>query len=249
MRVGLTCDLGRRYDDLWLEAEREVWPLVSHVSIPCGGHAGVPRSMLSAVTEATSRSLTIGASLGYRDPVSGGERFIDYHADDLAAELLLQLGGLDALVASEGGRLEFVRASGALAEAARTDRSHAWGIVNAVLDFDESLTVIGQAGSRLLTTAERHGLSTAVELRPHLSARCAGLRAAGPEPAEVAERAVEAVAAGGIDTIWLPCGTSAERATVQAVHRALTSAGYAITPAAATGQPDDELTRFGRRAG
>ena len=249
MRVGLACDLGKRYDDVWLEAEREVWPLVSEVSIPCGGHAGVPRSMLLAVAEATTRSLPLGAALGYRDPASGGERFIDYHDDDLAAELLFQLGGLDSLVVSEGGRLQFVRAAGALGEAALTDRCHAWAIVNAVLDFDDSLTVVGQAGSRLLATAERHGLATAVEYRPHQPvARGSGLRAAGPSPAEIAERAVEAVAAGGIDTIWLPSGTAAERATVLAVHRALTAAGHQITSTAAA-EAEAEASRICRRAG
>lgn len=206
--------------------------------------------MLLAVAEAAARSLPVGAALGYRDPTSGGDRFIDYHSDDLAAELLFQLGGLESLVVSEGGRLEFVRAAGALGEAALSDRCHAWAIVNAVLDFDDTLTVVGQAGSRLLATAERHGLATAVEYQLRVPpARGKSLRATGPDPAEIAERAVAAVAAGGVDRVWLPCGTATERATVQAVHRALTGAGYAIAPAAASSQPEEELGRFGRRAG
>lgn len=250
VRIGLTCDLGRRYEELWIEADREVWPLVSGVFIPCGGHAGDPRSMLLAVAEAAARGLPIGASLGYRDPVSGGERPMGYTSDDLAAELLYQLGGLDALVVTEGAAITSVRAAGALHEAVLTDRGHAWAMVNAVLDFDDSLTVVAPTGSQLLATAERHGLATAVEHHPYLlPTRGAGPGALLTDPAEVVEQALAAVAAGGVDTVWLPSATTAERATVQAVHRAFARAGYAITSAGASTQPDDELTRFGRRAG
>lgn len=247
MQIDLTCDLGRRSEGVWIEADNEVWPLVSSVAIACGGHAGDPRSMLAAAAQAAARQVMIGAALGYRDPACGGERFIDCDPDDLTADLLYQLGGLDAVVVTENQRIEFVRAAGALGEATRTDRNHAWAVVNAVLEFDSSLTVVGPAGSRLLATAERHGLATAVEYQPHRSSAAAGCAEASIEPSLIGERALAAVTKGGIDSIWLPSGTAAERAAVAAVRQALTEAGYGIAPAPA-GQ-DEDFARLTRRAG
>jgi len=204
--------------------------------------------MLAAAGEAAARRVMIGAALGYRDPGSGGERFIDCDPDDLTADLLYQLGGLDAVVVTENQRIEFVRVAGALGEATRTDRNHAWAVVNAVLDFDSSLTVVGPLGSRLLATAERHGLATAAEYQPHRGPAGIGCADASSDPAVVAERAVAATAKGGLDSIWLPSGTAVERATVAAVRQALTEAGHAIVPRSASGQEEDS-GRLTRRAG
>lgn len=225
-----------------------MWPLVSSVAIPAGGHAGEPRAMLATAAEAAARQLPVGASLGYRDPASAGERFIDYSDDDLTAELLYQLGGLDALVVTEDCRISFVRVAGALGEASRTDRNHAWAVVNAVLDFDPSILVVGPAGSRLLTTAERHGLDTAVEYQPSTFAGGSGSRGAGNDPGAIAERTVAAVARGGVDSVWLPSGTADERAVLEAVRQALTGAGHRITPIACE-RFEEEAARFGRLAG
>ncbi|MDQ7993111.1 MAG: hypothetical protein AAGC63_11150, partial [Propionicimonas sp.] len=97
-------------------------------------------------------------------------------------------------------------------------------------------------------TAERHGLSTAVEYQPHRGPAGVGCADASNDPAVIAERAVAAVAKGGVDSIWLPSGTAAERATVTAVRQALTAAGHGIAPIAA-GSQDEDFARLTRRAG
>lgn len=250
MRIDLNAELGHRSEGVWVQAEAELWPLVSSVAVPCGAHAGDPSSLLGALAQAAARGVAVGASLGYRDGGSG-DRFVDYSADDLTADLLFQLGGLDALAVTGDQRLRFVRAGGALQEAAHADRSHAWAILNAVLDFDASLTVLGRPGSRLLELAERHGLSTAVEFHPHrMPAPGGGLGAVIEDAGLAAERAVAAVRRGAVDTIWLPCGSRAERALAQAVHAALVEAGCAVEPLEA-GQPPEvaDTAGIGRRAG
>ena len=227
MHIDLTADLGHGLGDCSAEAEGVLWPLVSSAVIPCGAHAGDPTSILHACGEAAARGVAVGAAVGYRDRIGGGQRFVDYDADDLTAEVIYQLGALDGLALTEDVRVSFVRPAGALFEAARTDRNHAWAIVNAVLDYDPTLTIVGSSGSRLLHTAQRHGLATAVEFLPHRLVSGAG--APGPvitDPEVVAQRALDAVASGGYDTLRLPGETAIERTCARAVHRALIEAGH-----------------------
>jgi hypothetical protein len=155
--IDLNAELGRGLDEAWGELEAGFWPLLSSVAIPCGAHAGEPATMLATAAAAASRGLAVGAALGYRDAQGRGQRFVEDDPDSLAADLLYQLGGLDALVAGETGSLAFVRPSAALAEAVVANRSHAWAIVNAVLDFDPTLLVVGPALDRRPARAGRRG--------------------------------------------------------------------------------------------
>lgn len=227
MHIDLNADLGHGLGDCSGAAEGLLWPLVSSALVPCGAHAGDPTSILHACSEAAARGVAVGAAVGYRDRIGGGLRFVDYDADDLAAEIIYQLGGLDGLALSENVRVSFVRPAGALFEATRTDRNHAWAVVNAVLDYDPTLTIVGSPGSRLLLTAERHGLATAAEFLPHRLLSATG--ALGPvvtDPEVVAQRALDAAASGAYATIRLPGETAVERSCAAAVHQALVEAGY-----------------------
>jgi len=226
VHIDLTAELGHGLGDCSAAAEGLLWPLVSSAAIPCGSHSGDPTSILHACGEAAARGIAVGASVGYRDRIGGGWRFMDYDADDLTAEIIYQLGALDGLALTEDVRVSFVRPSGALFEAARTDRKHAWAVVNAVLDYDPTLVVVGSAGSALLMTAQRHGLATATEFLPHrLASAAGGLGPVVTDPEVVAQRAVDAVATGAYDTVRLPTETAAERACALAVHRALVESG------------------------
>lgn len=236
MHIDLTADLGHGLGECSAEAESVLWPLVSSAVIPCGVHSGDPTSILRACGEAAARGVAVGAAVGYRDRIGGGQRFLDYDADDLTAEVIYQLGALDGLALTEDVRISFVRPAGALFESSRTDRKHAWAVINAVLDYDPTLTVVGSSGSRLLHTAQRHGLATATEFLPHRLVSAAG--ALGPvitDPDVVAQRALDAVASGGYDSLRLPGETAIERAGAVAIHRALIEAGHEPRPVERSG--------------
>ncbi|HRA75376.1 MAG TPA: LamB/YcsF family protein [Propionicimonas sp.] len=238
MRIDLNAELGRGLDEAWGELEAGFWPLLSSVAIPCGGHAGEPATMLATAATAGSRGIAVGAALGYRDSQGRGQRYVEDDADSLAADLLYQLGGLDALVAGEAGALGFVRPSGSLAEAVVANRSHAWAIVNAVLDFDPTLVVVGPADSLLLATASRHGLRVASEVEPRRNG------AGGPlstDPAEIAARAVVAAERTEATLLHLGCRNSADLTVARAVRAALEQAGCSIgslVDAPATASPE-----------
>ncbi|MGV8907898.1 MAG: LamB/YcsF family protein [Propionicimonas sp.] len=230
MDIDLTAEVGHGLGEAATEADSSLWPLLSTALVPCGVHSGEPTSMLRACSEAMARGVALGAAVGYADRLGGGERFIDYDADDLAATIIYQLGALDALALAEQARVGRIRPSGALFDAARTDRNHAWAVVNAVLDYDPSLTIIGLPGSRLLQTAERHGLHVSREFQPHRLLNADG--SLGPvitDPEVVTGRALEAAATGSYDCIRLPWHSIAERATATSIHTALVEAGHRIT--------------------
>jgi UPF0271 protein len=235
VEIDLTAEVGHGLGEAATEADQALWPLISTALIPCGVHSGDPTSILRACSEAVTRKLALGAAVGYADRIGGGERFVDYDPDDLAATIIYQLGALDGLALAEQARVTCVRPGGALFEACRTDRNHAWALVNAVLDYDPNLTIIGLPGSRLLQTAERNGLTVAREFQPHRLLNANGsLGAVVTDPDAVARRAVDAVASGDYDCLRLPWHTSAERSCARAVHAALVEAGHVI---AAPGEP------------
>lgn len=238
MEIDLTAEVGHGLGEAALAADNSLWPLISTALVPCGVHSGDPTSILRACGEAVAREVSLGAAVGYADRVGGGERFVDYDPDDLAAAIIYQLGALDGLALAEQARVTRVRPSGALFEAARTDRNHAWALVNAVLDYDPSLTLIGLPDSRLLQTAERNGLAVAREFQPHRLLNANGsLGAVVTDPEAVARRALEAAASGSYDCIRLPWHTAAERDCARATHAALVEAGHVVAAPAGPAQP------------
>lgn len=238
MDIDLTADIGHGLGEAATEADQELWPLVSTALVPCGVHAGEPISILRACSEAVAREVAIGAAVGYADRAGGGDRFVDYDADDLAATIIYQLGALDGLALAEQARITCVRPAGALFEAVRTDRTHAWALVNAVLDYDPNLVIVGLPGSRLLEIADRNGLSVAREFQPHRLLNANG--SLGPvitDKEVVSRRAVDALNTETYDTIRLPWRTRAERECARAVRDALIAAGHSITAESSESQP------------
>lgn len=225
MPIDLNTDLGTTGDSRSGD-DAELAGVVTSANVPCGAHAGDPVAMQNACAAIAAAGLGLGALVGYRDPFGKGERFVDYSADDLTAEIVYQLGALDGIALTEGTRISHIRPAGALFRAAQTDRHHAWAIVNAVLDYDTSLIVVGLAGSALLVSAERHGLCVAVEAQPHRLPRSGGeLGARITEQPQIVDRALAAAAAGDATTLRMPTG---DRGLARAIRDALVADGHTL---------------------
>ncbi len=225
--IDLNADLGVDPSGWSERVETELASMASSVNVPCGAHVGDPVAMQNACATAAGAGLAVGALVGYRDPFGRGERFIDYSADDLTAEIIYQLGALDGIALTEGTRVSYVRPSGALLDAVQTDRQHAWALVNAVLDYDPRLIVVALAGSNLRANADRHGLATAIEFHPHRLVRAAGeLGAEITDPAVIRQRALAAVEAGDYATIRLPRHDGASLTLARTISSGLAAAGH-----------------------
>jgi UPF0271 protein len=77
--------------------------------------------------------------------------------------VVYQIGALAGIAAAEGGRLQHVKAHGALYNMAVRNRSLADAIARATAAVDRSLILLGLPGSELIDAGHRAGLRTASE--------------------------------------------------------------------------------------
>lgn len=159
MHVDLNADLGEGAPD-----DAELLTLVTSANIACGGHAGDARLMQATVRAALAQGVAIGAHPSYVDREHFGRREMQLDPDQVRAEVLCQVGALEALVRAAGGRLHHVKPHGALYNQAARDPALADAIAGAVRDIDPGLAIYGLAGGELLRAAERAGLRAVAEV-------------------------------------------------------------------------------------
>lgn len=163
MQLDLNASVGESLRPETVRSDEGVLPYVSSASVPGGLHAGTPRSVLAAVRRALAAGVRLGISVGYRDFLGSGERYLDVAYEDLYAELLYQVGALDALAFTEDGRLSFVRPTGALARMAGRRKDHGDAIIRAIKAYDPDLPLLLHHSSPLVAAAAQAGLTVLVE--------------------------------------------------------------------------------------
>ncbi|MGM9480952.1 5-oxoprolinase subunit PxpA [Roseateles sp. NT4] len=189
MHVDLNADLGEGAPD-----DAELLALVSSANIACGWHAGDARVMQATVAAALERGVAIGAHPSYPDRENFGRSEMQLAPADVRADLIYQIGALDALVRAAGGRLHHVKPHGALYNQAARDPALADAIAGAVLDVNPSLALYGLAGGELLKAAERAGLRAVAEVFADRGYRADGSLVPRSQPGAFVEDTEEAVA-------------------------------------------------------
>lgn len=209
---------------------------VSSVAIPGGLHAGTPAGMLQACRAATQAGVAIGAHVGFNDPIGRGARYVDTDPEELAAEVVYQLGALDGIALTCGSQVTFVRCAGALADAVDDRYEEAEAVAAAVAEYDDSLMLLVPTGSALQRAAASRGILTVNEF---IADRTVGRRGRATEglticttdPATVAHRVSEALSAArpprsiGVH----PQHHAATGALVRTVRRAIDERGFQVT--------------------
>ena len=161
--IDLNCDLGESFGNFRVGNDEEVLSLVTSANVATGFHAGDPLVMRTTVRNAKANSVRIGAHVGYRDLAGFGRRFIDYDLDQLTAEVLYQIGALQAACRASGTEVEYVKPHGALYNRIARDAKQAQAVIAAMKLADPQLALMGLAGSPVLAWAEEAGLSTISE--------------------------------------------------------------------------------------
>src|SRR3954470_6595225 len=137
--------------------------IVTSANIACGFHAGDPAGLLRVCQAAAQRGVAIGAQVSYRDLAGFGRRFIDVTAEDLTADVIYQIGALQALAAAAGSTVGYVKPHGALYNTIVRHEVQAAAVAHAVHAVDPGLPVLGLPGSVFLTKAHELGLRTVPE--------------------------------------------------------------------------------------
>lgn len=189
MNVDLNADLGEGASD-----DAELLALVSSANIACGWHAGDARLMQATVAAALARGVAIGAHPSFPDRDNFGRSEMQLSAADLRADLIYQIGALQALVRAAGGKLHHVKPHGALYNQAARDPSLADAIAAAVRAVDPTLALYGLAGSELLRAGQRAGLRAVAEVFADRGYRADGSLVPRSQPGAFIDDVDEAVA-------------------------------------------------------
>ncbi|MGL5818311.1 MAG: LamB/YcsF family protein [Phycicoccus sp.] len=247
--VDLNADLGESFGAWVLGDDVAMLDVVTSANVACGFHAGDATTIRRTVSQAAERGVVVGAQVGYRDLAGFGRRRIDMDPADLTADVLYQLGALEAMCRVAGTRIAYVKPHGALYHAAAGDEGVAQAVVEAVISYDADLSVLGLPGSALLRVAADAGCGAVAEAfadRGYLPdgslvpRGTPGALVTGPD--EVAARVVRMVrervvaTAGGMEvplnaaSVCTHGDTPGAVAVARAVRAALEAAGVAVRP-------------------
>ena len=159
VKIDLNADLGEGSS-----ADAELMTLVSSVNIACGFHAGDAQTMLESVRNAIKNDVAIGAHPSFPDRDNFGRTAMDLPPETVYAQVLYQIGALEAIARAEHGVLRHDKPHGMLSNQAAKDPALAEAIARAVRDCNPQLILVGLAGSELIRAGERLGLTTRQEV-------------------------------------------------------------------------------------
>lgn len=161
--IDLNADLGESLGQWRMGEDDLVLDLVTSANVACGFHAGDPLTTRRTCEQAAARGVVVGAHPSYRDLVGFGRRFMDVAPDELAADVLYQLGALEGIARAAGTSVGYVKPHGALYNAIVSHEAQALAVVQAIRDFRPGLAVLGLPGSAFLRIAADHGLRPVAE--------------------------------------------------------------------------------------
>jgi UPF0271 protein len=161
--MDLNSDVGESFGRWSLGDDTAMFKSVSSANVACGFHAGDPTVIRRTCREAVVAGVVVGAHVGYRDLAGFGRRFVDMDPNELADDVVYQIGALQALAATEGARVRYVKPHGGLYNAIVSNTAQARAVVDAVKSVDPGLPILGLPGSEVLRLAEAAGLRAVSE--------------------------------------------------------------------------------------
>ncbi|HLS10476.1 5-oxoprolinase subunit PxpA [Lentibacillus sp.] len=164
MNIDINCDMGESFGVYNMGRDEEILDYITSANIACGFHAGDQSTMRKTVKMALEKDVGIGAHPGFPDLNGFGRRYIALSPEEIYELVIYQVGALQGFVKAEGGRMQHVKAHGALYNHAAKDKSIAESIAKAVYDLDPELILFGLAGGELVEAGEQVGLPTASEV-------------------------------------------------------------------------------------
>lgn len=208
MIVDLNADLGEGFGVWQLGDDEAMLDVVTSANVACGFHAGDPAQLLRTCRAATERGVRIGAQVGYRDLAGFGRRFIDVHPEELTAEIIYQIGALQAIAIAAGSTVSYVKPHGALYNAIVNNHDQARAVAEAVHTVDPGLAVLGLSSSVFFVEAQELGLRTVPEAFSDRAYRADGHLVSRRERngvlddvAEIADRVASMVTSGRVAAV------------------------------------------------
>ena len=156
--IDLNCDMGESYGTYTLGYDEAAMPYVTSINVACGFHASDPANMLKTVRRAKTHGVAIGAHPSFPDLVGFGRRLMALSPEEVDADVLYQIGSLEAICRAEGLKLQHVKVHGALYNAAAKDLALATAIAKAIKAVDPGLYMLCLGNSLMVEAAKAEGL-------------------------------------------------------------------------------------------
>jgi len=206
--VDLNADLAEGFGIWALGDDDAMLDIVTSANLACGFHAGNPVGLARTCRAAAARGVRIGAQVGYFDLAGFGRRRIEVAPEELRADVIYQIGALQALARAAGTTLGYVKPHGALYNTIVTDSDQARAVAEAVHASDPTLPVLGLSGSVFFTEARRLGLRTVAEAFADRAYQPDGqlvsrsdADAVLTDPAQIADRVLSMVTTGSVTAV------------------------------------------------
>ena len=206
--IDLNSDLGESFGQWSMGDDAAMLDIVTSANVACGFHAGDPAGILRTLRAAAAKGVTIGAHVAYPDLVGFGRRNMDIASDELTADVIYQIGALQALAHAAGTSVRYVKPHGALYNTIAHDTRQALAVIEAIRAVDQSLVLVALAGSPLLELARSEGLSCIAEAFADRAYTPQGTLVSRREPGsvlhdaeQVAQRMLRLVQTGTVEAI------------------------------------------------
>ncbi len=156
--IDLNSDMGEAYGAWRMGPDDELLEVVTSANVACGFHAGDPLTIDRTVAAACARGVAIGAHVSYPDLVGFGRRHLAVGHDELVADVVYQVGALDAFCRRHGTAVSYIKAHGALYNDLADDAELAGAFGDAIRAYGGDLAVLTLAGSRSVGVLRGAGL-------------------------------------------------------------------------------------------
>lgn len=188
-RIDLNADLGEGYGPWSMGDDPAMLDIVTSASLACGGHAGDPETMFTALRAAADRGVTVGAHPGYADRAGFGRRVIPMSPPEIARMVAAQVGALQGVAALAGVSVRYVKAHGALANLAADRADVAAAIAATVAALPGRLALLAISGTELEVEGRKAGLPVISEVFADRAYTAAGRLVPRGQPGAVIEDA------------------------------------------------------------
>ncbi|KQX74198.1 LamB/YcsF family protein [Aeromicrobium sp. Root472D3] len=162
-RIDVNSDLAEGFGRWSFDTDDDLLTIVSSANVACGFHAGDPSTIRHALELAASNDVAVGAHVGYPDLQGFGRRRMDMDPRELTDAVMYQVSALSGLARVAGTRVRYVKPHGALYNTVVDSSTQARAVVEAIVELDPGLAVMGLPGSELLRFAGDAGLATISE--------------------------------------------------------------------------------------
>ena len=155
MQIDINCDMGESFGQYKIGNDDAIFPFITSSNIACGFHGGDPVHIEETIVNAVKHGVQIGAHPSYPDLAGFGRRYMQLEKKELKAVLKYQIAAVKGLVESHGGQLKYVKPHGALYNRAAKDEMEAHTIIEALREIDDTLVLMGLAGTAAVSEKER----------------------------------------------------------------------------------------------